>query len=108
MAIRNPNAATLNDARLTVAKFESAFGLTSNEMLSCEQGDERLSQIDPFDLMDWHYALDQIQALESGVVELDAAVGSSTHCVRPMTFSYQRLTFTEITPPSDRELLLVA
>jgi hypothetical protein len=55
--IRNANA--LREAENAVAAFEKANRLSSEEMLACLEGDERLAKIDGFDLMDWHYALEQ-------------------------------------------------
>ena len=73
----------------------------------CAQGDPRLTQIDGFELMDWHYALEQINAL-SNVVEphvFDSFHASASYCA---SFEYGRETSRELVNSSEPELLLVA
>jgi hypothetical protein len=100
------NAATLREARGTVAEFERASGLTTKEMLMCEEGDERLSKIDPFDLIDWHYALEQIAALDNVLSSVDAAHTAATPTCS--VFRYSRTPSRELTNTTEGELLLVA
>ncbi|HEY5382339.1 MAG TPA: hypothetical protein VIJ65_08780 [Acidobacteriaceae bacterium] len=107
MTINSQNAATLREARSTVAEFERVSGLTTEEMLSCAEGDERLSKIDPFDLMDWHYALDQITAL-SNVLDIMEAAASIEAKQRSCAFRYPRTNKRELTNTTEGELLLVA
>jgi hypothetical protein len=103
------NAATLIEARRTIAEFEQASGLSTTEMLVCDEGDARLKKIDCFDLMDWHYAVEQVEVLK----HLDAVVptiqsSAYTGGVHYFTFRYKDQTSKELVNAAEPELLLVA
>jgi hypothetical protein len=106
---KDQNAATLRDALHTVAEFEQTTGLSTKEMLMCEEGDVRLAKIDPFDLMDWHYAIEQINALDNSLPSLNASAAPSSRphiCVS--SFRYARRNDRELTNSTEPELALVA
>jgi hypothetical protein len=108
--INNKNVVALRDARRAVADFERTFGLSTREMLMCAEGDPRLAQIDGFDLMDWHYALEQINALddssENNVIETFHGAAFESHSWS--AFQYTNGTFRELVNSAEPELLLVA
>jgi hypothetical protein len=99
------NVVTLREARSAVAQFERTYTLSTKEMLMCAEDDPRLAQIDGFELMDWHYALEQINAL--GIVEDNVidTFHASAHC---QSFSYAYSASFELVNSSEPELLLVA
>jgi hypothetical protein len=103
MYIQNANA--LRDARQTIDTFEKTYELTSEEMLHCEEGDERLAQIDGFDLMDWHYALEQMKVLSPFVGNLFAFATPSQPC---SGFQYARTQSGKLSNSPEPELQLVA
>jgi hypothetical protein len=99
------NLIVLREAQRTIDHFEKTCGLTTEEMLNAPEGDERLAKIDGFDLMDWHFAVDQRDALArtSGVIH---AVSTE----EPYSFScqYQLVSTGVLTNVPERELDLVA
>jgi hypothetical protein len=103
--IEAANATALGEARRVVAEFEQMYALSTKEMLMCAEGDPRLARIDGFELIDWHYALEQINAL-CGVVETN--VGNLFAAVSCAAFPYARGTSRELTNSAEPELQLVA
>jgi hypothetical protein len=57
------NLIVLGEAQRTIENFERTYGISTAEMLSAVENDERLAGIDGFELMDWHFAVDQKEAL---------------------------------------------
>ena len=53
MTVDTRNALALHEAQRTVENFEHTYGLSTEEMLQCAEGDPRLAQIDGFELMDY-------------------------------------------------------
>ena len=80
--------------------------MTSDEMLSCQQGDARLARFDSFEMMDWHYALEQVKAF-CGDGVLDSLYGegreTTSYC-----FLYQKRDAQDLVNVAEPELLLVA
>lgn len=109
MIMNSYNAAALSEARLTVSQFESAYHLTTAEMLKSVEGDPRLERIDKFELMDWHYALEIIKALGGSPVSGVIGTVHST-CGTPLlsAFRYSRRQSRELVNSSELELELVA
>jgi hypothetical protein len=99
------NLIVLREAQRTIDNFERTYGLSTAEMLSASEGDARLAQIDGFELMDWHFAVDQKDAL-SRVIGGIHAVEEGAH----YSFSSQyRLVSTGVlVNATERELDLVA
>jgi hypothetical protein len=99
------NLIVLREAQRTIEKFERTYGLTTAEMLCAHEDDERLAQIDGFELMDWHFAVDQKEAL-TRVVGTIHAVGEG----EPYSFSsqYQLMSTGVLVNTTERELDLVA
>lgn len=57
--------------------------MSTAEMLECSEMDARLAQIDRFELMDWHYAIEQVKALDHVVGFIHAVSDSpSASCFR--------------------------
>jgi hypothetical protein len=99
------NLMVLNEAQRTIQDFEQRHNLTTEDMLAAPDGDERLAGVDNFDLMDWHFAIDQVKALKRMVV--------GTVQAKPIDrFSFRlqyRLTSTVTTVNvTERELELAA
>jgi hemerythrin superfamily protein len=86
-----------------LSAFEDMYGMSSEDMLACVEGDERISKINPFELMDWHYALEQVAAF-STVVDIDATDTESSPCI----FRYKSRGARELVNAAEPELLLVA
>ena len=57
------NLIVLREAQRTIDNFEKTYGLSTADMLKAAVDDERLAQIDGFELMDWHFAIDQKDAI---------------------------------------------
>ena len=74
-------------------------------MLMCCEGDERLTRIDGFELMDWHYALEQIHALDNGIETIHAVEFDSSSY---RGFRYTRSTSKELINVPELEFQLVA
>lgn len=107
MEIKAANAATLREARSAVQQFEQAYALTTKEMLMCAEGDSRLADIDGFDLMDWHYALEQIDALCGGTETNIGSVFATISVCASFPYAHHR-TSRELTNSAEPELSLVA
>lgn len=105
MTMEIMNATALREAQQVIDAFEKTCNMTSEEMLLCVQGDIRLAQIDGFELMDWHYALEQRQALRFLVGTIHA-VGSSRQ--NGGGFPYARTSHRELANSPEPELQLVA
>ncbi len=99
------NAIALREARTAIMNFERTYSLSSNDMLLCAEGDSRLSQIDAFELMDWHYALELVKALSSVVGSMHA-VDLESHS--QSCFQYSRKRSRDLVNSPEPELLLVA
>jgi hypothetical protein len=99
------NLIVLREAQRTIEQFEQTYGLSTAEMLAAGEGDERLAKIDGFELMDWQFAVDQMEALTRMVGSIRAVMGSAQ-----VSFSSQyRLVSTgELVNATERELDLVA
>jgi hypothetical protein len=99
------NVASLREAKREVANFEHTYGMTSEIMLKCPEGDPRLLLIDGFELMDWHYALEQIEALSSiaSTIHAVATEAQSLSC-----FKYPRRPLRVLVNSPERDLKLVA
>ena len=108
MTMNSHNIAALNDAKNTAAHFEQAFGMTTEDMLSCAEEDARLAEIDRFELMDWHFAADVIKALtsisEQYGIDIVGAAGPSGACV----FNYAQRHVGELSNSPELEFELVA
>lgn len=105
MTIDLRNADLLNNIQRTIDAFERTYSLSSDDMLTCEEGDQRLSQIDSFQLMDWHYALDQRKALSFVVSNIHAL---ATSLRAAAGFPYARTMSCELANSPEQEMLLVA
>jgi hypothetical protein len=108
--IQKRNSETLREAKRTVAMFEKTHGLSTKDMLMCAEGDPRLAEIDGFDLIDWHYALEQIAALRPAAVAsvVSSFQASATEQPHHYSFTYACTTFDDLNNSSEPELLLVA
>ena len=105
MTMKIMNAIALREAQQVIEEFERQCNITSEQMLCCKRGDPRLGDIDGFELMDWHYALDQRQALQS----LQGSIHEVHGSVRPSGFfPYSRAPHCELANSPEPELQLVA
>ena len=91
-------------ARLAVAEFESMYGMSSDEMLACSDGDSRLRAINPFEMMEWHYALEQVEAFSTHIPVIQAV----TDRFGGFYFRYERHGSKELTNAPEPEMQLVA
>ena len=107
MKIETQNAATLREAKRTVAEFERTYALSTKEMLMCSATDPRIAQIDGFELMDWHYALEQINALDNvGEADMVHTFHAAASFCDP--FRYAERPRRDLVNSDEPELLLVA
>jgi hypothetical protein len=100
------NSIAFSEAQQVVKNFEETYQLSTDEMLKCAEHDERLARIDGFDLMDWHYALEQIRAFGNTLDSLSAVAGDSPSC-SPYFYNRRRGS-CELVNTRESELELVA
>jgi hypothetical protein len=99
------NSVALSEAQQVVKTFEETYQLSTAEMLNCSEDDERLARIDSFDLMDWHYALEQIRAFGDTLDNLSAVASDSPSCF-PYFYNRRRGSCELVnTPESELELV---
>ncbi|MGA7155839.1 MAG: hypothetical protein WBY53_03280 [Acidobacteriaceae bacterium] len=106
--MNNYNATALHEARQTVSRFEATYNLISAEMLKCAECDPRIAGIDPFEMIDWHYALEIVQTLEnnSGIVD---SIQSMDEDAKPKrAFLYHCRQKQDLVNSVESELELVA
>ena len=100
------NLIVLREAQRTIENFERTYGLTTQEMLRAAEHDERLSQIDGFELMDWQFAVDQKDAIASRIA---SASREPEQCARYFFSSQYHLVSTGVLEnAAEPELELVA
>lgn len=102
------NSDSLREARLIVSCLEKEHGLTSDEMLKCAEGDPRLTAIDSFELIDWHYNLDLINALQTRIIGPIHAVSCDTPVFSMFRYHEHRAVSRVLINTAERELQLVA
>ena len=99
------NTTALREVEDVILAFENSCGMSSDEMLLCERNDSRLQDIDGFELMDWHYAVEQRKALSKFTGGIHA-VGTPGR--KKAMFSYARSSQQELANSKEPELDLVA
>jgi hypothetical protein len=91
MTIQAHSPVTIESVDAQLRSLEASAGLSTDELLTLEQGDPRLEAIDEFDRLDWYYLVEQKKALEASRFECDIFRYSSSKTLAAVDMSEMQL-----------------